>query len=236
MTLQDCVEEYVTDLAGRLQGDEFEAAVLAAHAYGDALQQEGIEETNEVSFKAAAGCLFALCLDPELEDEVVESVCAAVWGFSEWLDHRGHSELRPLASRRGGIERDIQRCRRFAKAIADALAARQIHKVWEALDEGESESIGDLDSGLHHLTDPQELDLEAAELDYFEVRSSDGTQIMLQTDHRDTLGEAPIAPVLLPPGAEGLLRPGDTIHCEVAPGEGGWRITELFALEPGGYA
>ena len=77
-------------------------------------------------------------------------------------------------------------------------------------------------------------------MDYFtvqpgiQVEGPSGT-LSLQSSSREILREGVAAPVHVPGPAAALLRPGDILYAEIAPGPTGWEVLEVFGLRPGGY-
>jgi hypothetical protein len=104
------------------------------------------------------------------------------------------------------------------------------------VDEDEDEQVGAIGSGVNRVARLDQIDYPSAQQDYWTIARVEPTQLTLQSPQREALGEAPAEPVLVPAVAAGLLRSGDIIHCEIAPGPAGWELLEVFGIRPGGYA
>jgi hypothetical protein len=82
---------------------------------------------------------------------------------------------------------------------------------------------------------PEEIDYARAREDYFRVERIDEASIVLQSPTGGELGEEAVGPVRVPRRAAALLRPGDVLYVEVAPGPEYWEILEISQALPGGY-
>jgi hypothetical protein len=168
----------------------------------------------------------------EADAGAAAGLLAAVEEWLVWLDARTGGDLAlAFASSAERLSTDLPR-------ILEAQARLSAHARRDDL-EGEVSLGGPtltvLSSGLSHVIRPDEIDYARAEEDRFQVVSLDGDHAALQTPAREALGELPLAPVLLPPGVVDLLRVGDLLHVEVAPGGAGWEVLSVTALYPGGY-
>src|SRR5207248_1904240 len=90
-------------------------------------------------------------------------------------------------------------------------------------------------TGLNRVIRPEEIDYSQAREDYFRVERIAEAAVMLQSPTGGELGEAAVGPVRVPTRVAQLLRPGDVLYTEVAPGRAGWEILEITQVLPGGY-
>src|SRR5206468_956631 len=78
-----------------------------------------------------------------------------------------------------------------------------------------------ISSGINRVIRPEEIDYSAAREDYFRVEAVAEETVTLQSPTGGELGEAALGPVRVSRRVAGLLRVGDVLYVEVAPGRGG---------------
>lgn len=237
MNLPSALEEFGLLQRRRRRGEEGQRAAAALAALREFLvDYSGFESTEDVS--ASDLMTFLLEYYPaeeELDAQVALALLDAAGGFALWLLERGERGLAPFAAREERLREDLPR-------VVEALALLKEHARREDIEssltldgaEGEAE-IGSVGSGLSRVARLDEVDYAAAEDEYYTVRQSREGALELHSAERRALGEGPVGPVPVPARAVELLRAGDIIHAEVAPGPAGWELLEVFGIRPGGY-
>jgi hypothetical protein len=102
-------------------------------------------------------------------------------------------------------------------------------------DEEGNEELAQVETPYNRVARLDQIDYASAEEEYYSVDRIDENRIFLTSAERQALDQEPAGPLTLPLDAAGLLRRGDTIHAEIAPGSSGWELLEVFGVRPGGY-
>jgi hypothetical protein len=176
---------------------------------------------------------------PGVSAEFAVTLLDAVRAWLGWTDEAyrmQHGEMfQPLYER---LREDLPRILEAWTTLAERLRLAQEEEAIEAgledLTPAATTSL--ISSGLNRVVRPDEVDYSAAREDYFRIVSVDEASLMLQSPSGSELGEAPVGPVRVPEAVAELLRVGDLLYVEVAPGPAGWEILEIARALPGGYA
>lgn len=99
--------------------------------------------------------------------------------------------------------------------------------------ESRQAALATLSSGAERVARLDQIDYPSAQQDYYEIERVDESFLVLRSPVRSALGEGPAEPVPVPAAAAELLRTGDIIHAEIAPGPAGWELLEVFGIRPG---
>lgn len=252
MKLETALDEYGLLERRRRRGEEGQRTALALGALREYLvDHSGIEETERLSSNDLFSFLMEYYPSQEEPDPAVGLALLEVSsGFAGWLLERGERSLADFARASGRLREDLPR-------VMEALALLQEHARRDDLggtvpvsEEEEEGEVGEMTSGLDRVVSLDQMDYTAAQLDYFTLeqissqQSAIGSQsglpipnasLSLRSSSRDVLKEGVASPVRVPAQAAALLRPGDILYAEIAPGPAGWELLDVFGLRPGGY-
>lgn len=237
MNLSNALEEFGLLQRRRRRGEEGQRTAAALAGLREFLvDYSGFEETEQV--RPPDLMTFLLDYYPaeeEPEPEVALALLEAAAGFALWVVERGDRTLAPFLAREERLRRDLGR-------VLEALSALKAHARREDIGgavalaaEDEQGDVGSMGAGVSRVARLDEVDYPSAEEEYFTVRRAEPEKLELQSAEREALGEGPVGPVIVPARASELLRPGDIIHAEIAPGPAGWELLEVFGIRPGGY-
>jgi hypothetical protein len=237
MKLDSALDEFELLQRRRQRGEEGQRASLALASLREYLTAySGFEETDAVTPAELLSFLFEYYPRQEEPDRRVAvallEVCAA---FALWLLERGERRLAPFVAVADRLREDLPRVLQAFEILQEHVRQHEIRSVLDVAADEDGEAEAAISSGVDRVVRLDEVDYPAAEEEYFTVRAVKDGALTLQSAEREALGEAPAAPVAAPSGATALLRPGDTIHAEIAPGPGGWELLEVFGIRPGGY-
>lgn len=237
MKLETALDEYSLLLRRRHRGDDGRRTVTGLAALREYLMDySGYDDTESVEPRD----LFHFLLDyyPSQEEpdaEVAVALLEVTAGFAQWLVERGQRSLASVAAAEERLREDLPRVLSAYTVLRDHARRDDLSSTIELADEESGVELGTMEGGVNRTAHLDRIDYAAAEEEYFTVRSAGGGVLALQSAEREALGEVPAAPVLVPPAALELLRPGDIIHAEIAPGPAGWEILEVFGIRPGEY-
>jgi hypothetical protein len=236
MTLEGALEEFSLLQRRRHRGEDgrrFAAALDALREY--LLNYSGFTEPGDISPRDLLHFLLDYYPSQDEPDaEVALALLEACAGFALWLTERGERRLAPFLRDEDPLRRDLPR-------VLEALSLLKEHADRDRLtppvlaEDGE-EPPAAVSSGMDRVAHLDRLDYGAAEEEYFRVTAVGEAAVALQSVEREALGEGAVEAVPVPAPAAGLLRAGDIIHAEIAPGTGGWELLEVFGIRPGGYA
>ena len=156
-------------------------------------------------------------------------------GWAEWLCAQGPSQLDPALDVLRRLEGDLTRCHRLVELLDEMLQAGRLGEEIIGVGEESQAPLGIISAGAQNLIDLSRVDEAAAEMEYFVVSRVEGGAVYVDSEHRRALGEPELGPVLLPPGAAELVRPGDILNFEIAPTAEGWVPLHVECVTPGGY-
>jgi len=236
LKLAAALDEYSLNLRRTRHGADravAEAALAALREY--LLDYCGHDELAGVT----AEDLFAFLLDysPAEEEPHPEQAAAlleAAAGFAAWVIDRGDRALAPFAAARGRLEEDLPRAAAAYLALRDHARRDDLSTPVEAAPEEQPEAVATADSGLHRLARLDQIRYEEADNDRFTLVRVAPEGLTLTSPGRAVLGLGDAMPVRVPAEAAALLRSGDTLHAEIAPGPDGWELLDVFSVRPGG--
>ena len=237
MKLSHALDEFDLQQRRLRRGPEGRLAATALSALREYLADySGFDETTEIAPKD----LYAFLLDyypseEEPDAEVAMALLDVAEQFSLWLLERGERGLAPFAAEAERLKADLPRVLEAQERLKQHTRRDDLAPPAELLDDEENESVGAIGSGVNRVARLDQIDYPSAEQDYWIIRRTQPA-LSLQSPQREALGEAAAEPVVAPVEAVGLLRAGDIIHCEIAPGPAGWELLEVFGIRPGGYA
>jgi hypothetical protein len=223
------------------RGPEGRLASTALSALREYLvEYSGTEDTERLTPRDLYEFLLEYYPDQEEPDpEVALSLMETVAAFARWLLERGERALTEFVASEDRLREALPRA-------LEALALLKAHSRRDDLttsidvatgdDEEDAGEIGTMTAGAQRVARLDEIDYAAGEEDHFILRSVAPGALSLSSPQRETLGDAPLTPVRVPAEASGLLRVGDIIHAEIAPGPDGWELLEVFGIRPGGFA
>jgi hypothetical protein len=238
MKLSQALDEFDLQQRRRRQGPEARLAATALSALREFLADySGFDETSEISPRD----LYTFLLEyyPSEEEPDAEVAMALLDGAEHlalWLVERGERSLAPFIAAAERLKTDLPRVLEAQERLREHGRRDDLAPPAELLDEEDSEPVGAIGSGVNRVARLDQIDYPAAQQDYWTIRRVETSALSLQSPQREALGEPPAEPVVVPAEAAGLLRAGDIIHCEIAPGPGGWELLEVFGIRPGGYA
>ena len=238
MNLSSALEEFGLLQRRKHRGEEGQRTAAALAGLREFLVDfSGYGNTEDVR----PGDLMIFLLDyypaeEEPDTDVALALLDAAAGFALWLLERGERALAPFAAREDRLRQDLPR-------VLEALALMKDHARREDLDTSRTladpeagEDVGSIGAGLSRVARLDEIDYAASEEEYYTLLKSTEGALELESAEREALGEGPVGPVSVPARASELLKPGDIIHAEIAPGPSGWELLEVFGIRPGGYA
>lgn len=237
MKLDTALEEFGLLQRRRHAGEDAQQIAVALAVLREyLLDYAALEETEELSARELTGFLFEYY--PRQEEPTPEvalallDTCAA---FAQWLSERGERSLAAFLQMEPRLREDLPRTLE-AQALLHAHARKDdLDAPYLVESEVPEHPLGELGSGVNRLAHLDRLDYAAAEQDYFSVRKVTPDGLELTAPGRESLGEGAVTIARLPAGIPDLLRAGDIIHAEVAPGPEGWELLEVFGVRPGGY-
>jgi hypothetical protein len=175
---------------------------------------------------------------PGAQAAVAVALLDTVRGWLGWCDAtygcRLDEAFAPLCDR---LRVDLPRILEAWQVIAERLRRSRHEEEAEAGLAGLGSRGGPslISSGINRVIRPAEIDYSNAHEDYFCVEAVTEESVTLQSPTGQELGEEAIGPVRVPKRAAALLRAGDVLYVEVAPGQGAWEILEVSQALPVGY-
>jgi hypothetical protein len=238
LKLEAALDEFGLDQRRRVRGDEGRQVALAIATLREYLMDAaGLLETGDLS----SDDLFDFLLDyypsqEEPDPAVLTALLEAASGFALWLLDRGETALAPFADAGERLREDLPRVTEALLLLQEHLREAAIAEPTILTDESSGVELGAIGSGADRLARLDELDYARAETDHYRIGSLDERGLTLLSDTRKLLGDGAAGPVAVPAEVAELLRPGDILYAEIAPGPGGWELLEVFGIRPGGYA
>lgn len=217
------------------QGRENTAALAAVREF--LLDYSGFEETEAI--RPSDFYTFLLEYYPSEEEpsvEVASALLEVTTAFATWLIERGERGLAPFVAASERLRDDVPRVLEARDLLQEHARREDLEPPSALLDEEEERQVGAIGTGVNRVARLDQIDYAAAQEEYFSVVRVQPGELELQSRSREALQEPPLAPVVVTEAASERLRPGDTIHAEVAPGPQGWELLEVFGIRPGGYA
>jgi hypothetical protein len=238
MKLSQALDEFDLQQRRLRRGPEGRLAATALLALREYLADySGFLETTEITPKDLYTFLLEYYPSEEEPDaHVATALLDTVEQFALWLVERGERSLAPFVAQGDRLKTDLPRVLEAQELLKAHGRRDDLAPPAELLDEEDSEPVGAVGSGVNRVARLDQIDYPSAEQDYWTIRRVQPAALTLQSPQREALGEAPVEPVVVPAEAAGLLRAGDIIHCEIAPGPAGWELLEVFGIRPGGYA
>jgi len=236
MKLEAALDEYELRERRRNRGEDRRQADLARAALREyLLEYSSFEETGELR----AGDLFTFLLEyypsqEEPETEVALALLDAAEALTLWLLERGERGLAPFAGAAERLREDLPRTIQAQAVLQEHARRDDLTPAVPLAEEDGDGDAGSLSSGVDRVAHLDRLDYGAAEEEYYTVREVEAGAVLLHSAEREALGEG-LLRVLAPAPASELLRAGDILHAEVAPGPAGWELLEVFGVRPGGY-
>lgn len=232
------LSEFAGQARRRDQGEAargFAAAVDSLREY--LLEYSGLEETGAIAPADLTAFLLEYYPAQEEPDVEVAAVLLQVTaGFALWLVERGERHLAPFLAAEDRLREDLARVLGALSLLKDYAHRDDLGPPVVVTAEDNGAEAGLLDSGLNRVARLDRHDFTAADQDYFTVRSVRENSVTLHSPQRQALGEQAIEWVDVPTAAASLLRAGDIIHAEFAPGPEGWELLEIFGIRPGDAA
>lgn len=200
------------------------------------INHSGFVDTTEIR----PADLFAFLLDyypseENPEPEVALALLDAAAGLSRWLIEREERNLTPFAAAEFSLREDLPRVVRAFQTLKEYAHREDFSGPGVVTDEEGEEELAQVETPFNRVARLDQIDYAAAEEEYYSVDRIEENRIFLSSLERQALDEEPAGPLTLPPEAASLLRRGDTIHAEIAPGSTGWELLEVFGVRPGGY-
>jgi hypothetical protein len=237
MNLQAALDDYGLARRRKHRGEEARQTAAALSALREyLLDYSAYEDTCEIR----PADLFAFLLEyypseEEPDAEVALALLEAAAGFALWLVERDERALAPFAAAEERLREDLPRVLRAFTLMRDHARRDDLSSSLD-LDTEEGESFGTLATNANRLARLDQIDYASSEEEHFTVTAVDEASVTLTSRERQALGEGAVGPVLVPAEAAKLLRVGDTIHVEIAPGAAGWELLEVLGVRPGGYS
>lgn len=236
MKLASALEEVGLQLRRR-RGEERDQVAAALAALREFLLDYcGHEELAAVR----PGDLLQFLLDyypaeEEPDPDVAVSLLEVVAALARWAVERGDRTLAPFLREEERLREDVARAAAALQALREHARRDDLAPPVEAESEDAPGAVVAATSGVHRVVRLDQVDYAAAEEDYFTVTAVLPAGLELSSPSRRELGEAALGPVRIPAEAAALLRPGDRLRAEVAPGPEGWELLEAGSVRPGGY-
>ena len=237
MILEAALDEFELNQRRRYRGEEGHTNTLALAALREFLIEDtGHLETEEITPRDLYRFLFEYYpaqedADPEVGEVLLEAVAA----LAEWLVERGERNLASVVARDAELHEDVPRILE-AQSLLMAYARRDdLRAEAELTEEDGEEVVGGVTSGVDRVARLDQINYDEAQLEYFTVQRVTDAGLSLTSIEREALSEGAAEPVLVPPRTAELLRGGDIIHAEIAPGPAGWELLEVFGVRPGGH-
>jgi len=154
-----------------------------------------------------------------------------VAAFARYHEEPARSELAHVAA---VLRREVPRALEVRDLLRAHLAGSDLGAAFELAAEEDEIPVGSASAGLDRIVQLEGVDFSQAEQDEWELIDFDAEGLMLRR-LLTTEGIEPLAgPVRVPPAAAALLRPGDILNLELAPGPQGWELLEVLGVYPGG--
>jgi hypothetical protein len=157
-------------------------------------------------------------------------------GFVHWLLERGDRSLAGFARKEEHLRGDLPRVLEAYSVLREFAHQEDLTPSVPVGEEEAEEELGTMSSGLDRVVKLDQVDYNAAQLDYYTVAKIEATTIGLESSSREVLKEGIAEPVPVPARASELLRIGDILYAEIAPSATGWELLEVFGVRPGEYA
>lgn len=242
MKLERALDEFGLLERRRRRGEEGQRTALALGALREYLvDHSGIEETERLSANDLFSFLMEYYPSQEEPDPAVGLALLEVSsGFATWLLERGERSLADFARASERLREDLPRVMEALVLLQEHARRGDLGGTVPVSDEDDGATAGEMTGGLDRLVSLDEIDYTGAQMDYFtiapEIRvEGQNAFLTLQSSSREVLKEGVASPVHVPAVAAALLRPGDILYAEIAPGPGGWELLDVFGLRPGGY-
>lgn len=235
MNLTSALEEYGATRRRRAAGEEGRALGLALDALKEYLvEASGYPDTESVSPEDLLDFLFDYYPEEVPPDPAVARILTEVClGFAEWLLERGDRRFATVVAKAESLREEVPRVIEALALLQEHIARNDLGGSVLAAPEDREEAAAELSAGLDRIAALDRIDYAAAEEEYFRVEAVEEGIVRFQSPERDALGEPPLEVGTLPRAALDLLRPGDTLHAEFAPGPAGWELLEVFGIRPG---
>jgi hypothetical protein len=237
MKLDTALDEFGLLQRRRHRGEEGRRVTLALAALREYLATDAGAEDTE-ALKPADLIDFLLehypseeQPDPEVALVLLE-VCAE---FALWLLERSERSLAPFAAAAERLREDLPRVMEALALLREDTRRDDLATTLSLSAEESEEQVAEMTGGLDRLVRLDEVRYHEAQMDYYTVFSLGDDTLALQSSEREALGEGVAEAVKVPARVTGLLRVGDIVHAEIAPGTGGWELLEVFGIRPGGY-
>jgi hypothetical protein len=247
MKLDEALDEFDLWMRRSRQGEDRVAATAAASALREYLVDYAAISDSE-ALRPRDLLDFLLDYYPREEDpdpEVAQILLEVTADLARWLVERDERSLAPYLRVSERLRKDLPRAFEALGLLREHVARLDLSRPHlvemdeqadgEEEEPEEAQPVGVLDSGLHRIASLDEIDYPEAEVARFRVVETAGDHIFVQSPSREALGEPPAGPLRLPAPAAARLKPGDTLHAEIAPGRAGWELLEIFGIGPGGY-
>lgn len=237
MLLETALDEFGLLLRRRHRGEEGRRAAASLAALREYLLDYcGHTDTAALRSQDLTGFLLDYYpAEEEPDAQVAVALLEACAGLALWLVERGERETAPFLRIEPKLGEDLARVIEALTLLKEHVRRDDLVSPFELTDDEGEETLGAAGTGLSRLARLDQVDYGAAQEDRFTVSAVDEDRLQLTSATRQALGEGAAGPVLVPAAAGARLRPGDTIHAEIAPGPEGWELLEVFGVRPGGY-
>jgi hypothetical protein len=237
MKIEVALEEFGLQERRRGRGEVAAQTAAARGALREYLvDYAGYRDTTEITPRDLMDFLLDYYPSQEEPDaEVALALLGASAGLALWLVERGERDLALFAAREEDLRRDLPRVLGALSLLKDHARREDLETHLEAGPESDNGASATLGAGLDRVARLDEVRYAAAEEEYYTVTEVAELALSLQSAEREALGQPAAAPVAVPAAASELLRPGDIIHAEIAPGPVGWELLDVFGIRPGGY-
>ncbi len=239
MTLEATLDEFELQQRRLHRGEEGRLATLGLAALREFLiDYSGYVETDEVTPHELYTFLLEYYPSEEEPDlPVALSLLDAAAGLARFLLERGQRSLVPFVEAERSLREDLARVLEARTLLIQHARKDDLRTEAELVDEDDEEEqvLGSVSAGVDRVARLDQLDYAAAQVEYFTVARTSEDSLTLTSVEREALGEGTAEPVRVPARAAELLRSGDIIHAEIAPGPAGWELLEVFGVRPGGY-
>jgi hypothetical protein len=240
MDLRESIEQYRQELEAAAESPEPDARTVALELLQEFLGDYASLQTRDALSAADLEEFFVdwYLRRPGAEATFAVTLLETVRDWLEWSDREAlpglSDRFQPLYER---LREDLPRVLEAWEILAQELRQAQADEAEEAglEDLPALPSAGLVSSGLNRIIRPEEIDYSAAREDYFRIETVEESSLTLQSPTGAELGEGAIGPVPVPERVAELLRAGDILYAEVAPGRQGWEILEIAQVLPGGY-
>lgn len=237
MNLNQALDEFDLLQRRRHRGEEARLAGSALAVLREFLvDHSGYLDTTEIR----PADLYAFLLDyypseEEPDPQVALALLDAASGLARWLIEREERNLAPFAAAEFSLREDLPRVIRALRILKEHAHRDDFSGPGVVTDEEGEEELAHVETPFQRVARLDQIDYASAEEEYYSVDRIEENRVFLISAERQALGEDAAGPLTLPQEAVSLLRRGDTIHAEIAPGSAGWELLEVFGVRPGGY-